>query len=352
MRRAVWVFLWFTIVASPALAQTLDFDATVTFYGDNTEFSNPFREGETLLGTWASALVEARLNERFALRAGIFGNERFGSRDSFDQVRPVLSLVIGGPGSRLILGTLETVRRLDGAGPDRIGPHGLLPPIQQETLAFERPWEAGMQWALDTPRARQDVWVHWQQVNTSRQREIFDAGVDTRLVLNRALALRTAAHIVHQGGQLGGDAPVADSTAVNAGVEAGGPVGRLDRLSLEGAALVSRYVPDRERTSSALTGFGTFVRIAAENAGWRLHALMWRGDDFVKLEGDPQYSSLRRNGTRYRGLRDYAEAGITRTYDLAPASSLELSVRWHRVENDYEYSFRVLAVAKLRRRIR
>jgi hypothetical protein len=292
------------------------------------------------------------VSEKLALRGGVFGNQRFGSRDSFEQVRPVLAMVIGGPRSRLILGTLETVRRQDGAGPDRIGPHGLLPPLQTETLAFERPWEAGMQWTLDTPRSRQDVWVHWQRMNTSREREIFDAGVASRVVLNRAMTLRTDAHLVHQGGQLGGEAPVADSFAANAGVEVGGPVGRLDRLSLEGAAVLSRFVPDRELTSTALTGLGTFIRVAAEDRGWRLHALMWRGDDFVKQEGDPHYWSRRRNGTRYRGLRDYAEAGMTRTFDLAPSSSLELSVRWHRVENDYEYSFRVLGVARLRRRLR
>jgi hypothetical protein len=35
-------------------------------------------------------------------------------------------------------------------------------------------------------------------------------------------------------------------------------------------------------------------------------------------------------------------------FPLAASSWLEASARWHRVENDYEYSFRVLAVAALR----
>jgi hypothetical protein len=58
------------------------------------------------------------------------------------------------------------------------------------------------------------------------------------------------------------------------------------------------------------------------------------------------YWTLRRDGTRMRGLGGCAEAGLMRTFRLAPASFLEASARWHRVKNDYEYSFRILAVAK------
>jgi hypothetical protein len=338
---------------SPAAAQPLhvDLDTGVTFYGDNTEFSNPFREGETLAGIFATVFLEIRSSERLALRGGVFGNQRFGSDKSFDQVRPVLSLVIGGPRSRLILGTLETVRRLDGAGPDRVGPHGLLPPVQRETLAFERPWEAGVQWTIDSPRVTQDAWVHWQRVNTTAQRELFDAGLTLRLRARPALALRTDVHLVHQGGQLTSLGPVSDSAAAGVGVEVGGPVGRLHRVSLEGLAVVSRDVPNREQSSQSRTGFGTFVRAAVEDAGWRGHLIVWRADDFVKREGDLHYQSRRRDGSRYRGVRDYAEAGLTRTFELAPRSLLEVSARWHRVENDYEYSFRILAIARLRRRL-
>jgi hypothetical protein len=353
MRTAALLMLCSSAAVQPVAAQVdeISLDADLTFYGDNTEFANPFREGETMLGTFATIVLEARLSERLAVRGGAFGNERFGSDQAFDEVRPVLALVIGGPRQRLILGTLETMRRVDGAGPDRTGPHGLLPPVQRETLAFERPWEAGLQWTVDSARVKQEAWVHWQRVNTREQRELFDVGLTSRINVRRSLALRTDVHLVHQGGQLSAVGPVADSLAATVGVEAAGAAGALDRLSLEGFALVSRYVPDRGRPKDARTGFGTFVRAAVEDGGWRLHAILWRACDFIKQEGDLHYQSLRRDGTRYRGLRDYAEAGLTRTFRLASRSSFEASARWHRVENDYEYSFRVLAVAKLRRRL-
>ena len=43
--------------------------------------------------------------------------------------------------------TLDTAGATSsGIGPDRTSLHGLLPPLQVETLAFLRPYEAGVQW--------------------------------------------------------------------------------------------------------------------------------------------------------------------------------------------------------------
>lgn len=342
------------VIVSPAAAQELrlDVDATATMYADNTEFSNPFRRGETLIGAFAAVFVEARPSDRLAIRGGLFGHQRFGCECTFDEVRPVLALVIGSARSRLVLGTLETMRRVDGAGPDRSGPHGLFPPVQRDSLGLDRPWEAGAQWIVDTPRVSQEAWLHWQRRAEPGRRERFDTGVTTRVRVRRALALRGDVHLVHQGGQVASFEPVADSLAAGAGVEVGGRVGRVDRVSLEGVAFVSRYVPDRGQPAAARTGFGTFVRAAAEEGGWRLHGLLWRADDFIKVEGDAHYGALRRDGSQHRSVRDYAEAGLTRTFSLAPSSWIEASARWHRVEDDYEYSFRVLAVGRLRARLK
>lgn len=351
MRRLAPSLLWFVLVASPAAAQVPDLtlDASLVFYADNTEFSNEFRTGESLLGTFGTAVLEADVNERLSLRAGAFGHQRFGSHASFDQARPILAIVIRGPRSRIVLGAIETMRRADGPGPDRTSQHGLLPSLQRETLAFDRPFEAGLQWMVHTPRITQDSWVHWQRHNTRTEREVFDVGLVNAVRIRPEFALRHQLHIVHQGGQKGGaPEPVSDSVAAAVGVEVGGPVGRLDRLGLEMLVAGSRYVPDRGHSERSLNGFATFVRMSIERAPWRLHAILWRADDFVTAEGDRLYHSLRRDGTRYRGLRDYGEAGLTRTFTLAPDSALETSLRLHRVERAYDYSVRILAVTRVR----
>ena len=292
--------------------------------------------------------TSVQVNDGVMMRGGVFGNHTFGSDRAFEQVRPVLALVVGGPRSRLILGTLETTRHVDGSGPDRTGPHGLLPPMQRETLAFERPWEAGLQWTIDTERLTYDSWVNWQRLNTRDQREVFDVGLSSDVRLLPALALQTDLHMVHEGGQLSNTGVVADSFSSAVGVEATGHAGVLDRVSIEGFGLFSRYVPDRGSPERSRTGSGTFLRASAEKAGWRLHGILWRSSDFIAREGDRNYLSLRRDGSEFREVREYVEAGLTRTFRPAPMAFIEVSGRWHPSEHRDEYSFRVLGVVRQR----
>ena len=155
-------------------------------------------------------------------------------------------------------------------------------------------------------------------------------------------------HVVHDGGQLTSNGAVGESIAGAVGGEVGGPAGRLGRVALEAYLLGSRNVPDRAERLSIRAGFATFLRASAEKNLWRVHAIIFRGDDFITREGDRNYLSTRLDGSGYRALRDYAEIGATKVVPLAKDSWLEASFRGHRIEHDYEYSFRIIAVAKIR----
>ena len=319
-------------------------------YGDNTEFRNPFREGETIFGAAVQPALEISLNRRVSVTLGALMNQRFGGEDAFELVRPVVSVTFASPRSTFLMGTLQWPRPMLPDGPDQSGPHGLLPPLQRETLTFERPYEAGLQWTLTTRRVRHEAWLNWQRLNTSEHRERFDAGIAGE-IRGRSLALPFQFHIVHEGGQLFAAGPVADSFAAAVGGTLSGRFSGLERASLEAYALVSRYVPDRELPRRT-TGAGFFGRGSAVAGGWRGHLIFWRGDDFIKDEGDPNYLSIRRDGSRYRGVRDYAEAGLTRSFKPATGVVFEASGRIHRVEKHYEYSYRLLCVTRLNWRLR
>ena len=114
--------------------------------------------------------------------------------------------------------------------------------------------------------------------------------------------------------------------------------------SLELFGLMSRYVPDRSRPDLSTDGTAFFGRVSGERPGWRAHVIFWRGRNFIKDEGDLNYLSITRSGEYYRGTRDYSEAGLTRRFTLAPTAILDVSGRVHRIENHYEYSFRVKSV--------
>jgi hypothetical protein len=196
---------------------------------------------------------------------------------------------------------------------------------------------------------RHEAWINWQRLNTPSHRERFDTGLVASLRPNRWLAIPLQLHVVHEGGQLHAEGPVADSAALGTGVGLARSTGGTGRISLDVLGLVSRYVPNRATPASTKSGAAVFARAAVERDGWRAHLIVWRGDDFIKDEGDGNYQSMRRDGSTYRGVRDYAEAGLARRFQLAPAVALDAAVRLHRTERHYEYSYRVTAVAAVRR---
>ena len=220
--------------------------------------------------------------------------------------------------------------------PIAVGPHGLLPPLQRETLAFERPYEAGLQWALTTARVRHRS---GSRGSASIPRTIGNVSTvgSTPPSRRKTLSFPIQVHVVHEGGQLFASGAVADSVAAAAGVNVRVPMAHVDRFSIEVYGLVSRYVPDRSMSSLSRDGTAFFGRAAAERRGWRAHAIFWRGRNFIKDEGDPNYLSIARSGARYRGTRDYAELGLARRMSLARGAALEVSGRVHRVEHFYHY---------------
>jgi len=331
----------------PCAAQvpaTLKLDAV--FYGDNTEFFNRFRSGETILG-WNERLYwDIELSDRAALRLGVYALERIGSESSFDQGLPIVSLALGTPRHRFILGTLETGDRGPG-GPDRTTPHGLLPPLAVETLWFTRAYESGVQWRIDEPRLKHDLWFNYQQRNTAAHRELFDGGIVDRLHVQGPLSVAAQFHIVHHGGQQYASGPVADSLAYGPGVILEGPVGRLQMASAEVYGLRAFDRPDRAVPALNVRGTALFVRLAGETGPWRGHASLWRGNDFNHEDGDRNYLSRYADGTLYQGMRDYAEVGLTRVFKPAPAVEFEASARVHRIESEYTYSYRLLATIHL-----
>ncbi len=322
------------------------------FYGDNTEFRNPFREGETIFGAAVRVTAEIALNDRVTLSAGGFANQRFGSEAAFEQVRPVIALAVRGRRSAFVFGAFPALTSELPAGPDRNGPHGLLPPLQRETLAFDRPYETGLAWTFNGSDLRHHFWLAWQRLNTPEHRERFDGGLNTSYRLTDHVTIPLQFHLVHEGGQLHQSGAVADSMAIAAGAIVGGTIAGSYTATLEVFGLSSRYVPDRSLTNLSPGGSAIFGRAAAERSGWRGHVIFWRGRNFIKDEGDLNYQSVMRSGDRYPGTRDYSEAGLTRRFRLAGAAVLDVAGRLHRVEGRYEYSYRILSVVSASWRVR
>jgi hypothetical protein len=338
------------LAVAPVSAQTVTAGVDLLFYGDNTEFDNPFREGETRLGTAGRLFVDVALNDTVTVRGGLFGNGRYGARRFAEELEPLIALTLRRGASTFIFGSLETMStRPEVRGPDEETPHGLLPPLQHETLSFSRAHEMGLQWLVAGAAFEHDAWINWQRLNTAAHRERFDAGYRARAALGQALALHGQWHVVHEGGQQFPSGPVQDSHAWALGVEWGRSSGPR-RVTLDAHAIATRHTLDRQPPAATETGVGMFARGALEHGAWRTHALWWRGWDVLKEEGDANYLVARRDGARVRTVRDYGEIGLTRHFRPAPGVHLAASARLHRVESHYEYSYRIVARVRGRHR--
>ena len=339
------IFAYAGSCAPVAAQERVTFHTDVTIYGDNTEFHNRFRDGETLLGTAGTFAVDVALGDSAVFRSGIFLNHRIGSARFAEQWRPVFSLTVDSGPSRFVFGTLDTGPDEGVFAPDLGGPHGLIPALQVETLAFTRPHEGGLQWQLDASRIEQDAWINWQRLNTAEHRERFDAGLRGRLRLDTPFPMAVAyqLHHVHEGGQLFDPGPVADSFAGGPGLVIEPPLGLFDASSVEAYLMWSKHVPDRADAEAGSHGHGLFVRAAAEKQGWRGHFIFWSGCLWLKDEGDLNYGSRFPDGPVFRPTRHYGEVGVAKIFYEAQGVSLEGSARAHRIERDYNYSFRVLA---------
>jgi hypothetical protein len=349
--RLAWLAALLISSASPAFAQTYTAAADILFYGDNTEFANPFREGETILGVSGRAYLDVAINDAVSLRGGFFGSGRFGTHGPLDNYEPMVALEVARGGSRFIFGSLETWQTAaDPPGPDRETLHGLLPPIQDERLMFTRGQEMGLQWLATRSAFDHDAWINWQRLNTARARERFDAGYRARVGLSASTNLHGQWHLVHEGGQQFGTGAVSDSQAGALGADWSHAIG-ANRVTVDAHVVATRNVPDREKPALTESGLGVFTRGALARGPWRGHLIVWRGHDVLKAEGDPNYLSLRRTGAIDRKTRDYGEVGLTREFRPAPGVFLFAAVRVHRVDARYEYSYRIEGRVRLRQKL-
>jgi hypothetical protein len=352
-RMSIFVLAGLLAQASPATAQTYSVGSDLFFYGDNTEFTNPFRAGDTTLGISGRIFLDTALNDVVTIRGGVFGLGRFGAHDFLEHVEPAVALhLMRGP-SRFIFGSLETVTTHNSiAGPDEETPHRLLPPLQEETLSFTRGQEMGLQWLVTSSRIDQDAWINWQRLITETQRERFDTGYRTALVVARTLRVHGQYHLVHEGGQRFNSGAVSDSHGGAIGLQWSTPVGlRGMQVSVDGHAVATRYVPDREHPAGTAAGLGVFARGALQRGAWRTHLVVWRGRDTLKEEGDANYLARRRDGRVFHKVRDYAEWGLTRHFRPAPELHMFAAFRIHRIESHYEYSYRIVGRVRLRHKL-
>jgi hypothetical protein len=343
----IWVALvCLTSAPRQASAQTLTWKNRGTFYGDNTEFFNPYRTGETILGAQMQTWLSAEPGPRTEVILGVYGDHRSGRSDFFDEVKPLLGFRYRTRTSLGALGTLVTEDR-----------HGYIEPLEVTTLELTRPVEYGLQWREDHGWIGGEVFIDWQHLNTRTSREIFDYGLLLHTRPWHYLRLEFQGHGLHHGGQLyDAGVPVTNNQALAFGARLEGSLPQLGTSSLAVFRLASHGridpTPEPGRPDQ---GNGVYVRGSIFPRGWvELFTIQWWGRNFLSEEGDNSYNSRGVDPQYYRAVRRYQEYGATRQVTIESGVTLDAELRFHKFDDlnsialghsDWEYSYRLVLSA-------
>lgn len=329
--------------ARPAAAQVFTWKSGAIFYGDNTEFFNPYRIGETILGGQMQTWLSAEPDPRTEIILGVFADHRSGRSDFFDQVKPLLGFRYRTATSLGALGTLVTEDR-----------HGYLEPLEVTTLEFSRPIEYGLQWREEHGWLGGEVFIDWQHINTKDSREIFDYGLLLHVRPWRHLSFEFQGHGLHHGGQLySAGVPVTNNQAWAFGTRLTGALNVLGASSLGVFRLTSHgHIDPTVTPERPDRGSGTYVRGSICPRGWvELFTIQWWGRNFLSEEGDNSYNSRGADRQYYKANRRYQEYGLVRQFPIESGITLDTELRFHRFDNlrsialghsKWEYSYRLV----------
>lgn len=331
-------------LACSARAADITWINSFTFYGDNTEFFEPFRTGETLLGQQGQSRFQAALGQRAFLSAGIFGDFRSMSDvNPFVDVKPILSFEYREGGTRLIMGTLETHDR-----------HGLLEPLEVTLLEFVRPVEYGIQWIEDDPAFKCDLFLNWHQLNTPFEPEQMDYGGVWKEPIDDNFLFEEELHGFHDGGQLYATGGIVNNWVPALGFRWKIP-GLLGSTRFDAFGIMSGLLMG-DSTSGTQYGGGGYLKMeVAPDDRLSLFGIGWRARDFYTQEGDANYASYSSPDSTtidqihdfVRDDRTYVEIGASRDFPLEGGAKFQAEFRVHFIDEYSAYSYRLAVYAPL-----
>lgn len=329
--RGMFLFLVLTAGIPLLGSDTFDLVTRLNFYGDNTEFSGPYREGETIFGVNFQSFIRGQLTPRVTIETGIYVNRRHGAEDFVEEENPVLSFIYRGDHGTFSLGSYFPEKR-----------HGFLELIQDSTLELRRPIEYGLEWDYHRTWLTLDYFINWQRINTTEQREIFDMGLVTSAAMGRHLDWELQYHWWHQGGQLTRAERVFNNNVGVLGIRFHGSLAWLGDSSVGFYYAGSKITRDLTYPDRPLEGNGILVNMTCSPfKNIIIRAVLWEGKDFVSLEGDYNYSSHGHEPDFYRSERSYRELGIEKFWDLGHSIKVFGRFRLHRMdEQEIKVSYR------------
>lgn len=328
--RLFWVLPLLVACIGSARAEDLTLKNELTFYGDNTEFFDPYRLRQTLLGQQLQSFFQVPTGPRTGFEGGLFLDHASAQNDTTNAL-PIFSFKFHSDDFVGVLGTLHPVHR-----------HGFIEPLEVTTLELTRPIEYGFQWLQTSDAFHMDAFLDWQQVLSPSQRETFDYGGTIDWPLLPATVLMAEYHGYHVGG-VTYPGPVWNNfaTAVGPRFELGGPEHTTDSLSLLG--LTSKTL-DLTGYPGPDVGYAFYAKAVVWLVpGFNVFGIDWVGQDYYSAEGDGNYNSVGYDGVYYQSSRTYEELGVQFEQEIESNILFDAEFRSHWIDNTWANSFRFVA---------
>lgn len=342
MKKA-FLYLLGSLALGQAWAVDLSWNNRFFFYGDNTEFFEPYRTGETLLGQQGKSYFEAALGKKAFLQAGVFGD--FRSTSDFDptvDVKPLLSFQYREGGTKLIMGTLVSEDL-----------HGFVEPLEVTTLEITRGVEYGIQWIEQDPGYQCDLFLNWHQLNIGLQPEEFDYGGVIRESVGDSFNFEEQFHGFHMGGQL------YYTTVFNNWVPALGfrwkIPGMLGMTRFSAFGILTGHLQGGDTGSTQWGGGGYLKMETHPDDHLNLFGIGWAAKDFYSQEGDANYASYSTPDTAsvdqlhdfVKSDRTYFEIGAIRDFPMEGDAVFRAEFRVHFMDDTSAYSYKLTVRAPL-----
>lgn len=304
-------------------------ETELKFFGENTEFGGPYREGETLFGVQAFSCLALESEDGIRVRLGVWTLRQNGSEDFADEIEPVVSLEFARGANRFVLGTLDSGGR-----------HGLGDALYSPERLLMDPVEQGIQWIRRGWGLNVDLFLDWQKLNTTEHREVFGYGGNVEVDVGSWGRLDLQIHGVHHGGQLFASGPIFNNVAGSVGFETRGL--RLGSVEIGGSAAYfgskTTSEPRVEWREEVGQGALLGLEIGLGSLG-TLGVCVWKGQDFFAVEGDRNYGSVALEEPFFVSRRSYEEASFRKTGSLGFVG-FDVDARLHLIDGEFATSFR------------